>query len=419
MKGFQDSKGNCLCTYTATRTHKTGEAGCYWEVTPDGHINNCAIANGAPEAECQVCKGKCPERDVASDFAADSFASEKGYPSTWDGPINDVTALDFFDDEPPSALPKVEAFGTLMAKILTPNETKEPNMKVSITPKQTRKRPQRTTVHGEPGIGKTTFAANAPDVVFLCTESGADNVNVSHLHYDGHDPRTYDEVLAALEGVPTDGSVKNVCIDTIDGLEGIIHAHIKATTNKPVGEHGYGKGYDKALDLMRGVLSSLERLRDRGIGTILLAHSTIENFANPEGADFSYVTIKAHKKIGGLIVEWSDAVFYARREQRAYTNDSGKTIGVGSSKRELCTEKTPTFVAKNRLRLPPKMPLSWADYQHAIDTFVPLDAKQLRIEATELATAFGSAAMAELEKIGDDAGDLLAFVEYCKGLKKA
>ena len=292
-------------------------------------------------------------------------------------------------------------------------------MKVSITPKQTRKRPQRTTVHGEPGIGKTTFAANAPDVVFLCTESGADNVNVSHLHYDGHDPRTYDEVLAALEGVPTDGSVKNVCIDTIDGLEGIIHAHIKTTTNKPVGEHGYGKGYDKALDLMRGVLASLERLRDRGIGTILLAHSTIENFANPEGADFSYVTIKAHKKISGLIVEWSDAVFYARREQRAYTNDSGKTIGVGSSKRELCTEKTPTFVAKNRLRLPPKMPLSWADYQHAIDTFVPLDAKALRVEATELAAAFGAEAMAELEKIGDDAGDLLAFVEYCKGLKKA
>lgn len=403
MKGFQDSQGNCLCTYTATRTHKTGEAGCYWEEK--------AMGDAADQMQME-------EANDADDPGTFPFVKNEGYPSAWDddGCTNPDVAL---------AAREIESYGrsgpvrvVKLPYIRTNESLEKERMKVSITPKQTRKRPQRTTVHGEPGIGKTTFAANAPDVVFLCTESGADNVNVSHLHYDGHDPRTYDEVLAALEGVPTDGSVKNVCIDTIDGLEGIIHAHIKTTTNKPVGEHGYGKGYDKALDLMRGVLSSLERLRDRGIGTILLAHSTIENFANPEGADFSYVTIKAHKKIGGLIVEWSDAVFYARREQRAYTNDNGKTIGVGSSKRELCTEKTPTFVAKNRLRLPPSMPLSWADYQHAIDTFVPLDAKALRIEASELASAFGAEAMAELEKIGDDAGDLLAFVEYCKGLKK-
>lgn len=410
MKGFQDSKGNCLCTYTATRTHKTGEAGCYW--WDDGATHEAIYAHDPEQDD----RPEVDDRPVAATQAIRAMvedvppievraaaAGDEDYPALWDA-----------ESDPVFDVP-INPFGQFNVT----NTTKEPNMKVSITPKQTRKRPQRTTVHGEPGIGKTTFAANAPDVVFLCTESGADNVNVSHLHYDGHDPRTYDEVLAALEGVPTDGSVKNVCIDTIDGLEGIIHAHIKTTTNKPVGEHGYGKGYDKALDLMRGVLASLERLRDRGIGTILLAHSTIENFANPEGADFSYVTIKAHKKISGLIVEWSDAVFYARREQRAYTNDSGKTIGVGSSKRELCTEKTPTFVAKNRLRLPPKMPLSWADYQHAIDTFVPLDAKALRVEATELAAAFGAEAMAELEKIGDDAGDLLAFVEYCKGLKKA
>lgn len=389
MKGFQDSKGNCLCVYTATKEHKTGEPGCYWEDAG----TRTEGANMGDMADM-----------VNDDSLSEEEAFQGGYPAAWDGIV--------IGPEGMTPRNQVSENDVVIASI------KEPNMKVSITPKQTRKRPQRTTVHGEPGIGKTTFAADAPDVVFLCTEAGADNVNVSHLHYDGHDPRTYEEVLAALEGVPTDGSVKNVCIDTVDGLEGIIHAHIKTTTGKPVGEHGYGKGYDKALDLMRGVLASLERLRDKGVGTILLAHSTIESFANPEGADFSYVTIKAHKKIAGLLVEWSDAVLYARREQRAYTNDAGKTIGVGSSKRELCTEKTPTFVAKNRLRLPPTMPLSWADYQRAIDTFVPLDAKALRKEASELAAAFGAPAMAELEKIGDDAGDLLAFVEYCKGLKK-
>jgi hypothetical protein len=36
------------------------------ERTPEGHINNCAVANGCPEAECQVCSGKCPNRMLAA-----------------------------------------------------------------------------------------------------------------------------------------------------------------------------------------------------------------------------------------------------------------------------------------------------------------------------------------------------------------
>lgn len=29
--------------------------------TPDGHINNCAVANGHPEGSCQICEGNCPD----------------------------------------------------------------------------------------------------------------------------------------------------------------------------------------------------------------------------------------------------------------------------------------------------------------------------------------------------------------------
>ncbi len=33
------------------------------ERTPDGDINNCALANFCEESECQVCHGTCPDRD--------------------------------------------------------------------------------------------------------------------------------------------------------------------------------------------------------------------------------------------------------------------------------------------------------------------------------------------------------------------
>lgn len=33
-----------------------------YERTPDGHINNCALANGDERKNCQVCKEQCPDR---------------------------------------------------------------------------------------------------------------------------------------------------------------------------------------------------------------------------------------------------------------------------------------------------------------------------------------------------------------------
>lgn len=32
------------------------------ERTTDGKINNCAIENGAPESECQICGGTCLDK---------------------------------------------------------------------------------------------------------------------------------------------------------------------------------------------------------------------------------------------------------------------------------------------------------------------------------------------------------------------
>lgn len=40
------------------------DCGCQsgdYERTPDGHINNCALANGEAEDDCQICGGSCPD----------------------------------------------------------------------------------------------------------------------------------------------------------------------------------------------------------------------------------------------------------------------------------------------------------------------------------------------------------------------
>lgn len=47
--------------------------------TPEGHINNCALANGANEADCQICGGDCPDstRFITPDPSSFALASAK------------------------------------------------------------------------------------------------------------------------------------------------------------------------------------------------------------------------------------------------------------------------------------------------------------------------------------------------------
>lgn len=45
---------------TAAGAHRPTH-GERFERAPDGHINNCAVANGDPMADCQICNGTCPD----------------------------------------------------------------------------------------------------------------------------------------------------------------------------------------------------------------------------------------------------------------------------------------------------------------------------------------------------------------------
>lgn len=45
--------------------------------TPDGHINNCSLYNGEDEKDCQMCGGKCPDRESRFGFKDSQSSSPK------------------------------------------------------------------------------------------------------------------------------------------------------------------------------------------------------------------------------------------------------------------------------------------------------------------------------------------------------
>jgi AAA domain len=61
-------------------------------------------------------------------------------------------------------------------------------------------KPPRLLIHGVHGVGKTTFAAGAPDRVFLLTEDGLGTLDVPHFPL----ARTFDEVMQALAALYTE-----------------------------------------------------------------------------------------------------------------------------------------------------------------------------------------------------------------------
>jgi hypothetical protein len=137
-----------------------------------------------------------------------------------------------------------------------------------------------------------------------------------------------------------------------------------------IGSYDWGRGYATSLDQWRLFLNKLDELRvvksDGGkeMGVILLAHSHIKRFENPEGPDYDRYELKLHHKAAGIIKEWADCVLFCNYETYTHEQD-GKSKGVDSGSRVIYTERRATFDAKNRENLPPKMPLSWAEFVKA------------------------------------------------------
>lgn len=268
----------------------------------------------------------------------------------------------------------------------------------------------RALCYGPEGIGKSTFGAGAPSPIFLGAEDGTGQLDVSRFPQ----PETWDDILSAiavLEREPHE--YKTLVIDTLDWVEPIIWAHCcERDKEKTIESYGYGKGYQVAVDEWRRFLSALERLRSvRKMGVVLLAHSQIRTFKNPEGEDFDRYELKLHAKAGGICKEWVDAVLFANFETFAQKNEKTKRVkGISTGARLLYTARTAAYDAKNRYSLPESMSLSWDEFAAGVAAGQVAPVEALKAEAErkigEVPAAVAEKARGALERAGDDAGKL-------------
>ncbi len=227
-------------------------------------------------------------------------------------------------------------------------------------------KPPRIFLYAVEGIGKTTFAANAPAPIFIQTEDGLGSIDAARFPM----VESIDNVRQAIGVLYNDPhDFQTVVLDSADWLEQIIAREIEAKHDAK--ELAYGKGALKQAEVWQELLAGFNALRnDRGMSVILIGHSQIKRFDSPETEPYDRYSPKLQERSNALLREWADAVLFANYRVVVKSTEVGfkKEVsrGITTGERLLYTTEKPAYMAKNRYAFPDQLPLSWEAVSNAI-----------------------------------------------------
>lgn len=227
-------------------------------------------------------------------------------------------------------------------------------------------KPPRIFLYAVEGLGKTTFAANAPNPIFIQTEDGLGSLDVARFPM----VESVDQVRQAIGTLYTEPhDFGTAVLDSADWLEQIIAREIEAKYDAK--ELAYGKGALKQAEIWQELLAGFNALRnERGMSVILIGHCQIKRFDSPETEPYDRYTPKLQERSNALVREWADAVLFANYRTVVKKSEVGfnKKVsrGITTGERLLYTTEKPAYMAKNRYALPDSLPLSWEELSNAI-----------------------------------------------------
>lgn len=225
-------------------------------------------------------------------------------------------------------------------------------------------RAPKIIVYGGEKIGKSTFAAQIPGVVFIDIEGGLDALDAARF------PKAtrFQDVVDALDALSSQPhEYTALALDSLDWMERLVWDHVCAQHNVASIElvgGGYGKGYLEAAKQMADFLSRLDQLRnERGMAIILIAHDVVRKMQPPDGEPYNYAELKLHERSGALAKEWADCIAYATERTHMKKDDLGfnkkHVRAIGSNNRILVVGKNPAYVSGNRYGMQDEVPLDW------------------------------------------------------------
>lgn len=232
----------------------------------------------------------------------------------------------------------------------------------------------KIVVYGSAKVGKSTFASQIENAVFIDIEGGLDALDVAKVQ-----AKTFKDVLDILAALSTEQhDHKAIVVDSLDWMETLMWQHVcianNVTSIELVGG-GYGKGYLEAAKLWSEFFTACDYLRnERGMAVVLIAHDIVSKMQPPDGEPYNYAELKLHARAAALVKEWSDCIAYATEKTFTKKHDIGfnknHVRAIGSNNRVLVVGKNPAYVSGNRYGMQDEVPLDWNAFVAAMSAAV-------------------------------------------------
>jgi hypothetical protein len=190
-----------------------------------------------------------------------------------------------------------------------------------------------------------------------------------------HDPRhvKFNKIYEFIQWVSTsDHKFDTFVIDSLDRLEEIITDQILAENGwKYINEPGFGKGQDALFRRFREILDLIDKINERGMTTIMIAHAGTVKIEHPVYPPYDKIGLLLSKKVSQWFIENSDVIGYC--SMKTYVSPekvdrvTSRNKAMSSGERLLTTGPSATLETKNRRyeKLPPEIPLSYKSFiQH-------------------------------------------------------
>lgn len=232
---------------------------------------------------------------------------------------------------------------------------------------------QKVVVYGTEGIGKTSFAAQFPNPLFIDTEGSTEHYDVARTEA----PQSWSMLLAQVQEVKATHPCDTLVIDTADWAEKLCIAHVCAANKwTSIEDPGYGKGYTPVVEEFGKLLNLLSDVIEAGMNVVLTAHASIRKFDQPdESASYNrwaLSLIDATKMSNSAKVkEWADTVLFVNFITTVETVGTGKQAkgkARGGQKRIMHCQHHACWDAKNRWGLPEEVPFDYAQ----VARFIPV-----------------------------------------------
>ena len=228
----------------------------------------------------------------------------------------------------------------------------------------------KCVIYGPEGIGKSTFAAQFPNPLFIDTEGSTNHMDLARFDK----PSSWTMLNQQIRYVKNNPDLcDTLVIDTVDWAELLCIEEVCAAHHKSgIEEFGYGNGYVYTKEEFGRFLNRLEDIIDIGINVVLTAHAQMRKFEQPdEMGAYDRWELKLGKKASSqtapLVKEWADMLLFANYKVFSVAvDDKGKKHKAQGGKRVMYASHHPCWDAKNRFGLPEEMDFDYSLIAHCI-----------------------------------------------------